>query len=295
MKKALLLVNPRSGKQTIRLHLLDVMDILSRKYDLSVHITRSSEDIIETAAGTDFQTVIVCGGDGTLSNTVNGILQNPRSSEICLGYIPCGTANDVAATLGIPRKFSAAAAYVCRNLPHSHDAGKFMDKSFIYTASFGMFTQTSYRTSQNMKNALGNFAYLLNGASELLSLKDYDIHIEYDGGELDVRSAVFCGISNTIYMGGGLICLPSDYALLDDGNLELLVIKKPRNIFELENLVRYLVEKQYNNEYMTLLQSGSFRVHCQQPINWTLDGEAGGEHSDVTVSCLSHAVNLIKR
>lgn len=295
MKKALLMINPKSGKQTLRLHLMEVMDILSRKYDLSVHITRSSADITDTVRSAPFQTVIVCGGDGTLSNTVNGLLENPDRDDMTLGYIPCGTANDVASTLGIPRRFSSAAAYVCKNNPKPHDAGLFMDRKFIYTASFGMFTKTSYSTPQNMKNALGNFAYVLNGASELLNMKAYDIRIEYDGGSLEVRDAVFCGISNTLYMGGGLICLPSDFAVLDDGALELLVVKKPKNIFELENLVRYLVERQYNNEYITLLQSEAFSIHCQQPISWTIDGEDGGEHSEVSVSCIKHAINLIKR
>ncbi len=295
MKKALLLVNPKSGRQAAKTNFYSLVAALSEKYDVMVHFTKSSEDIVARAAECEFNTMIVCGGDGTLSNAVNGLMKNPRVSEIKLGYLPSGTANDVASTLEIPKTFSAAALYACMNSAKPHDIGKIGERNFVYTASFGTFTKTSYETSQDVKNVLGSFAYVLTGATELLNIKGYPIKVEYEGGVIEKDAVTFCGISNTRYLGGGLIKYPKGFVGLSDGKLEMLLVSKPKNIFDLENIVRSIASKEFNNEYVTLLQSSYYKVTSIQPIEWTVDGESGGEWQDVTVECVPSAVNFIRK
>ncbi len=294
MKKALLLVNPKSGKQAAKQNFFDIINNLSLKYEVTVHITKSTEDLIETAKTTEFTRIIVCGGDGTLSGAVNGILQNPLREKIRIGYIPAGTANDVASTLDIPKTMAAGALYVVRNSAKPHDIGYFGNRPFVYTASFGTFTRVSYETSQDAKNLFGNFAYLLNGAQELLSLKGYDVTIEYDGKIMEKKDITFCAVSNTHYLGGGIIRLPSEFARLDDGKLELITVSRPKHLFDLENIVRSIAQKEFNNELVTLVQAKTIRITAKTPLAYTLDGENGGEHQDVTITCQKHAVNLIK-
>lgn len=295
MKNALLILNPKSGKQAARQNIYSILSNLSLKYEVTVHLTRSTEDIVQTAKECTHPTIIVCGGDGTLSNTVRGLMQNPAREEIKLGYIPSGTANDVASTLEIPKSMSAGALYVCRNEPQKHDIGLFGDRPFVYTASFGTFTRVSYETSQEAKNLLGSFAYLLNGASELLDVKGYDIIVETDEGTLEMKDITFCGISNTHYLGGGLIRYSPDFAELDDGKLELLAVSRPKNLFDLENIVRSIAKKEFRNELVTLVQSSHFKLRSPKALSWTIDGESGGELSQVEITCLPGALNMIRK
>lgn len=294
MKKALLLVNPVSGKQAAKQHLFDVVNNLSLKYELTLHLTKSTEDLIEKAKTTTFTRVIVCGGDGTLSGAVRGILDNPNREKIRLGYIPCGTANDVAATLGIPKSMSAAALYVVRNAAKPHDVGILNGRPFVYNASFGTFTRASYETPQDVKNMFGSFAYFLNGAQELLKLKGYDVTIECDGRVMEMKDITFCSISNTHYFGGGLVKLPTDFARLDDGKLELMTVSRPKHVFDLENIVRSIAQKEFNNELVMLTQAKEIKITSKVPLAFTLDGDNGGEYTEITIRCEKGAVNLIK-
>lgn len=316
MKKALLMINPKSGKQAARLGLYSIIANLSLKYEVTVHITRSGEDIVETARNTELPTLIVCGGDGTLSCTVNGLMQNPRRKDMILGYIPCGTANDVASTLEIPKSPSAAALYVCRNTPKKHDIGRFAPipgtarpteareslsltegagRPFVYTASFGTFTKASYETPQDLKNRLGGLAYVLGGASEILNIRGYRVVIETPDRIIEKKDVTFLNVSNSHFVGGGLVRLPVDFAGLSDGMLELLTVSRPKNLFELENICRSLLLRDFNNEYISLIQAPSYRITVSEPVAWTLDGEAGGETAGAVLSCLPGALNLIRR
>ena len=294
MKKALLIVNPVSGKQAAKQYFFDIVNNLSLKYELTVHLTKSAEDLVETAKDTPFTRVIVCGGDGTLSGAVRGIMENPNREKIRLGYIPSGTANDVAATLDIPKSMAAAALYVVRNHAKPHDVGVLNGRPFIYNASFGTFTRASYETPQDIKNMFGGFAYLLNGAHELLRLKGYDVTIECDGKVREFRDITFCSISNTHYFGGGLVKLPTDYALLDDGKLEIMTVSRPKHLFDLENIVRSIAQKEFNNELVTLTQAKEIKIKSKTPLAFTLDGDNGGEHTEIVIRCEKDAINLIK-
>lgn len=294
MKKALLLVNPKSGKQAAKQYFFEIVDNLSLKYELTVHLTKSTEDLIETARTTELHTVIVCGGDGTLSGAVQGILENPNRDKIALGYIPSGTANDVASTLGIPKSMAAGALYVARNTPKPHDIGLFNGRSFVYTASFGTFARVSYETSQEAKNLLGNFAYLFNGAQELFRIKGYDLVLEVDGEVIEKKDITFCSVSNSHSLGGGVLKLPPELVGLDDGKLELLLVVRPKHLFDLENIVRSIAQKEFHNELITLIQAKEVKIRSATPLAFTLDGENGGEHTEVTIRCLESGVRLIK-
>ena len=294
MKKALLLVNPKSGKQAAKKYFFDIVNNLSEKYEVTVHLTKSTEDLVESARTTAFTRVIVCGGDGTLSGAVSGILQNPNREKIRIGYIPSGTANDVATTLGIPKTMAAAAQYVIKHSAKPHDIGLFNDRSFVYTASFGTFARVAFETPQNMKNLLGNFAYLLSGAQELLKIKGYDLTLEVDGKVMDKKDITFFSVSNSHSLGGGVLRLPSDRVGLDDGKLELLLIARPKHLIDLENIVRSIAQKEFNNEYVTLLKAKEIKVRSSAPMSFTLDGEDGGEHTEVTIRCLEGGINLVK-
>lgn len=295
MKKALLIVNPVSGKQVAKDNFFDIVMALSQKYELTVHITKSAKDLVETAEKCIHPTMIICGGDGTLSGAVKGLLKNPNRDKIKIGYLPCGTANDVAHTLNIPKDLTEAADYVCKNKAYPHDIGLIGDTAFIYTASFGSFTKTSYSTPQEAKNILGSLAYVLNGASELLDLPSYDVSFEYDGGVIHNKDVTFCGISNTYYLGGGMIRYPNDPTILADGKLELLIISRPHNLIDLEEIVYAIASKEYNNDLVKLVQTSFVKIRSHTPIPYTVDGDNGGKYTDLEIRCLPSAINIIHK
>ena len=294
MKKALLLVNPKSGRQAAKKQFFEMLETLSAQYELSIHFTKSTEDVIETAKSVAYDSVIVCGGDGTLSGAVYGLLDNPNRAAIEVGYIPSGTANDVATTLKIPKSMAAGAQYVIDNTAKPHDVGLFNDRSFIYTASFGTFARVAFETPQKMKSALGHLAYMLNGAQELFHMKGYDLVIEADGEVIEKKDITFCAVSNSHSLGGGVLRIPPRMVGLADGKLEILTVARPKNLFDLENAVRSIVQKEFNNELVSLIRAEEIKIRSNIPMGFTLDGEDGGEHTEVAIRCLKHGINLIK-
>ena len=166
MSRLLFIVNPRSGKAQVKNRLLDILDIFSKEgWETMVHITQDPLAAKQKAAeaGGDVDMVVCSGGDGTLSETISGMmeLENPP----VLGYIPSGSTNDFASSLHIPSNMRAAAANVMEGTRYPIDIGRFCrERYFVYVAGFGALTEVSYQTPQDKKNVLGHQAYMLEGA-----------------------------------------------------------------------------------------------------------------------------------
>ena len=171
-KKLLFIFNPRSGRGEIRNKLLDIIDVFVKGgYEVIAHPTQGPMDgcqmVQEMAKDVD---LIVCsGGDGTLDEVVTGIME--QKSQVPIGYIPAGSTNDFATSLGIPKDMVKAAETAVMGSKFSCDIGSFNEDFFVYVAAFGLFTEVSYKTSQEWKNVLGHAAYILEGAKCL-----HDIH-----------------------------------------------------------------------------------------------------------------------
>ena len=291
--KALLIINPKAGVQAAKTYFYQIISILSKKYDLTVHITEYSGDARDTAAeAKDFDTIICCGGDGTVSQTLEGLKDVRR--PINIGYIPAGSTNDLATAIGLPKNVQNAAKTVVNGQPFPHDIGSFNeDKRFVYTATFGIFASTSYETPQNFKNIFGHFAYILAGASELTKVKEYNISIDYDGGHESFDHVLLCSVLNTTSIGG-VLKLPSDNIFFSDGLFEAMIIKKPDNFIELNDLIAALSKGDFSNKNLRIIQSSDFKIKIEGGAPWTIDGESAGKHDLVRIKCLSNAIRIIK-
>ena len=179
-KKLLLLYNPSAGRaQTSR-----NLDMLLQKFctggcETTVYPILdglNAEDILAGAESAGYDIVVCCGGDGTLHHTVNGLLRLEQPP--LLGYIPSGSTNDFAASLGLPKTPEDAADAVVNGRPHAIDAGDFGGELFCYVAAFGAFSAVSYETPQNMKNAMGHLAYIIEGVKRLRIGEKYPAHVE---------------------------------------------------------------------------------------------------------------------
>ena len=230
MKKLMFIFNPRSGKEQIRGQLMGILDIFTKAgFDIHVHVTQSQKDCVEWVkdyAGR-MDVLVVSGGDGTLNEAVTGMMNLERLP--LLGYIPAGSTNDFAASLGLPKSMQEAAADIVEGSPYPIDIGRFCkDQYFVYIAGFGAFTEVSYLTPQDKKNWLGHNAYVLEGVKSLAGLKPRHMRVEWDDQVLE-EDFVFGMVTNTISVGGfkGLV---NQSVALNDGEFEVLLIRMPRTV-----------------------------------------------------------------
>ena len=208
MKKMLFVMNPYSGMRKAVKYLADIISLFNRAgYDVITHMTAGSGDATEVVSrlcsGMDL--VVCCGGDGTLNETICGILH--AGADVPIGYIPSGSTNDFAASLKLSTSVMQAARDIVDGQPVSYDVGRFGDRYFSYVASFGAFTKASYSTPQSVKNALGHTAYVLEGINELSQLRQEHVRMEIDGDVIE-DDFIFGAISNSTSVGGILTLDP---------------------------------------------------------------------------------------
>ena len=292
MKKMLFLFNPRSGKEQIKSHLLRILDIFSKAgYDIHVHVTQCQLDARKTVEhlGKNVDVIVCSGGDGTLNETISGMLQLKKTPS--LGYIPAGSTNDFASSLKISKNMEKAAREIVNGFPVPVDAGMFCgDRSFIYIAAFGAFTEVSYQTPQDRKNLLGHQAYMIESVKSLASIKPYHMRVEWDDHVLE-EDFVFGMVTNSRSVGGfkGII---GPEIVFDDGVFEVTLIKTPKNAIELNELLGAIVMKQLDSKRMYSFKTGEIKFESEEEIPWTLDGEFGGAHKEITVKDKKQAVQI---
>ncbi len=291
-RRLLMIVNPRAGKNKPRGPLFDAAAVLSQAgYLISIHVTAAPGDAAETARreGGRYDLVVAVGGDGTLNEVVSGLVQ--LSKPPLLGYLPQGSTNDFAACLRISGDPAEAAAAIARNVPQHLDVGFWNGRSFIYVASFGAFTRSSYTASQAAKNALGHFAYILEGMKDLNSLRPYRLRLTADGEELD-GEYLFGAVCNSTSIGG-LMKLDPERVVLDDGLFELLLVPSPKTAAELQSLVHALMNQDYDGQGLIFRHVSSIHLETEEDLPWSLDGEYAPSAPRVEIANRQGALQLL--
>ncbi len=295
MKQLLLIVNPIAGQKKAKKHLADIIDVFNRAgYTVITHITACSGDA-ETACiqyANQVSLVVCCGGDGTFNETVSGVMKS--GCKLPVGYIPAGSTNDFAASLGLQPTLVQAARDIIEGSPVQLDVGCFGGKYFSYVASFGAFTRTSYTTPQNMKNLLGHAAYVLSGIQELSQLKAHRLHFQLPDGRIIEDDFLFGAITNSTSLGG-ILSLAPQVVDMSDGMFEMFLVRAPKDLFELGECVKALQQQTYNCSMITFLNTRSVQVTAPADLPWTLDGELEPGRSHAEVTCLHHAIEVYRR
>ncbi|MBR4943970.1 MAG: YegS/Rv2252/BmrU family lipid kinase [Peptococcaceae bacterium] len=293
MKKELLfLVNPKAGKAEIKNSLMDIINrFVQNDWKVVVQTTQYAgevTDIIREEA-CNYEMIVCSGGDGTLNEAVCGLMQTDCKPQ--LGYIPSGTTNDFAVSLDLPREVHYATEAIVGGVPFSCDVGRFNDKHFVYVAAFGLFTDVSYSTPQPTKNMLGRVAYLMEGIKSLTDIKTHQLTIEQNG-ETITGEFLFGMVSNSISVGGFKMGISADVSM-NDGLLEVLLVKKPRNLAELQGAIAALLRNDLNNPCLYSFRTSDLRIFSSEDVSWTLDGEFGGELRDVQISVIPQAYSIM--
>lgn len=291
-KKLLMIVNPMAGKTKSRGPLFDAAAVLSQAgYLLSIHNTAYPGDAVKTAAalGGEYDVVVAVGGDGTLNQVVSGLML--LEDRPPLGYLAQGSTNDFAASLQIPADPAAAAALIAGGTPRKLDLGFWNRRCFVYVATFGAFTQTSYTAPQSTKNVLGHLAYLLEGVKDLNSLRPYRIRLTADGEALD-GEYLFGAVCNSTSIGG-LMRLKDEQVVLDDGRFELLLIPRPKTAADFSNLVLALLDQQYDSSGLIFRHVSSIHVETEEDLPWSLDGEYAASAPIIDIENRQQALTML--
>lgn len=291
-QKILIVINPYAGMGKAKQYLPMLKALYLRNgFQVSVYTTRgdgkTAEDVRERASLCDI--LVCCGGDGTLNETVSGIMQAQRKP--LLGYIPLGTTNDFASTLHIPKNPIQAAKNILSGGQYTFDVGSLNSRYFTYVAAFGAFTEVSYSTPQESKNALGKLAYFLEGINRLSSIQSRQVTIESRARQYR-EEVIFGAVTNSTSVAGFQSYKPEDIGI-SDGVFEALFIRKPQNFIELQSLMMAISVHDFSHKLILAMRTPELSIHAGEEIAWTVDGEFGGIYRDAEIQNHRSAVTLL--
>ena len=284
MKKLLYIYNPHSGRGQVRVVLSQIIDIFANKgYEVTTCATTGqnfARDKVRAEAGA-YDLVVCSGGDGTLDEVVTGMMQ--RENRVPIGYIPTGSTNDFAHTLKIPRNNMLKAAEIAvSGKPFSCDVGAFNEDYFVYVAAFGLFSDVSYQTPQNMKHILGHVAYILEGAKRLQDIPSYHMLARTDDRQIQ-DDFVYGMVSNSDYVGGLKNTMDKGISL-NDGVFEVTLIRRPTNpIMWQEVVAALMMPRILPSEHIYTFKTSHIEIFSTEEVPWSLDGEFGGNHDHVVI------------
>lgn len=294
MGKLLFLVNPNAGQRRVNKNLMEIIGIFTEGgYEVTVFPTTgpgSGVGIVQERAG-DYDLIVCAGGDGTLNETITGLLRSGVDRPV--GYIPCGSTNDFAATLKLSLDVVQAAQDIVRGEAESYDVGRWGDRYFSYIASFGAFTRVSYATPQNLKNALGHLAYVLSGITELPQIRKIPVCLELDGETVE-GEYIFGAVSNSTSVGG-IFTLSPKLVDLQDGKFEVLLVRLPRDAAELAACIAAIQNQTYDCAAITFRSVSRLTIWQPEEVDWTLDGERAQGAEVIHIENLNRAIRLVRR
>lgn len=293
-KKLLYILNPTAGKAKIKNTLCDIIDIfIKNEYEVHIHTTQKKNDAYEVALKKlqDYDLIVCSGGDGTLNEIIHAYME--KQCKKAFAYIPTGTTNDFATTIGLSKSPQKCATQIMQGKVNAIDIGDINQIPFVYIAAFGVFTDVSYTTPQASKNILGHSAYVLEGMKQFMNMKEYALKITYDDQVIEDK---FCYgmITNTMSVGGIHFFNEKDIQL-NDGYFECMFIKRPNNPLDLQQLFQAFIKKDLSKcSRVKICKAKQIKIDSENALSWTVDGEYAGDMNQCTITNHQSALRIIK-
>ena len=291
--KIFFVFNLHAGKGLVKRNLPDIIEaVCADGHEVTVHPTRYAQDAREMIASLPegvYDRIICAGGDGTLDEVVSGMAL--RKEKLPIGYVPAGSTNDFAVSLGLPTKMKDAAAIAVGNNFFDCDSGRFNDRCFVYVAAFGLFTEVSYETPQDMKNVLGHAAYIVEGLKRLQDIKSYKIKVTV--GEKVLEKEFIYGMITNSSSVGGFKNITGKNVDLSDGRFEVTLIEKPANPLEINNIIAAMFNRDLKAKGLYSFKASKVTFECDTEVPWTLDGEFGGRTENAVIVNESKSIRIL--
>lgn len=290
MKKMLFIFNPISGKARIQFKLYEIVRFYTdHGYVVTIYPTSSIGDGYSFVKNLDeaYELIVCSGGDGTLNEIVSAMMD--AGIHATLGYIPSGSTNDFGRSVGIPMNTKKALEISCAGCTFNVDVGRLNERHFVYVAGFGLFTRVSYITPQKIKNVVGYLAYLLEGIKELSELKAYKMSVQFNGENIEGQFIV--GLVMNSYSIAGFKNPVSALTKLNDGFFEVMLIRMPKNVLELQGIIAALLGEASSSEQVICFQAPHIEIRSE-PLQWVVDGEYGGQYEEVVIENQQQAIAM---
>lgn len=291
-KTLLFIYNPTAGKGVLKPKLSEVIEeFMKAKYEVTIYATQREHEATELVASKseNYDRIVCSGGDGTMHEVMEGLMQLPKEKRRPCGYIPAGTVNDFANSLVLPGKVEEDARVAVSEHISTYDIGSMNGNYFNYIAAFGAFTSVSYETPQSFKNVMGKAAYFLEGLIQLPSIQPYHLIIRGDNG-IEIEDDFIFGMVTNARSVGGFPVFNKTALKLNDGVFEGVFVRNPKNPMELQSVVNAFLTKN-TNEQIVAFRSSCFEILCEQEVSYTLDGEDGGNFKEVVIENHKAAVS----
>lgn len=294
MKKLLFVYNPHSGKGLIKNKLCEILDIFAKAgYEMTVCPTQYAMDGYDKVCGADgrYDLIVCSGGDGTLNEVISAVMTHCMAKPK-IGYIPAGSTNDFAKSLGIPKDMVKAAKLISNDNSFLCDIGVMNGRFFNYVAAFGAFTDVSYKTPQSMKNVLGHQAYIVESLKSLSKIKAYNMKVTCN--DITITGNYIYGMVANSKSVGGMKGITGKNILLDDGLFEVILVREAKNPLELQQIVAGLFSKNQDSPMVDRFKASKVIFESDKAISWTLDGEYADDHQLVEIDVCPKAIKIIK-
>lgn len=274
--------NPKSGKGQLKNKLGDIIELFSNLgHDITIKATTKRGDATDWVVNLPdgYDRVVCAGGDGTLDEVVRGM--SIREHKLPIGYIPAGSTNDFARSLGLPTDFVEAARVAVSDNIFDCDLGEFNGRQFVYVAAFGLFTDVSYDTPQDLKNKFGHAAYVMEGLKKLSDVKSVRIKAEVDGETIE--DDIMVGMITNSVSVGGFKNVTGKHIDLSDGLFEVNLFKNPATPHEMNEIINAILIRDLNCPMIYNLKGKNIKITSEEEIPWTLDGEFGGNEKEALI------------
>ena len=296
-KNLLFIMNPKAGLMQAPKYMAEIIERFSGAgYLTQVLMTAGKGDARDFAAeyGGEADTVVVSGGDGTLNEVIDGLISEGLKTPI--GYIPAGSTNDFANSIGLPKAIPECVDKIINGRPQTIDVGSFNGRYFSYVASFGAFTSATYSVPQNIKNILGHSAYVMAGVKELAHIKSIHARVTLEKGTADERiyegDYVLGGVCNSKSIGG-IVNLQKLDVDMNDGLMEVILIRMPNDLIELSDITAGILSGTFKSHQIDKYSAQNVIFELDENVHWTLDGEYEKGSGKCEIKTIESAISLI--
>lgn len=275
----IVIINPKSGLRTIQRNVMRAIEKLKNdNFKISLFETQEEGDAerfaasFESFSGIDL--VVAVGGDGTINEVINGLYVHQNAQMPPLAIIPAGTVNDFGNHLKMPSKENDIYKYLKAFRPTFVDIGEVNGRYFTNVVAAGYISDVGYKVQRKHKKRFGRFAYYSEGVIEAVRYLKKTNRFSFVIGEHKVSLDAYMFIAlNTSCLGGLTYFAPG--ASVEDGFLDLFIIKKTGLLGGFILLLKILLGKHVDDQNVIYFKVRSFRVEANEALDVDIDGEKG--------------------